>query len=226
MWCVPELTPEYAQKMEDVLDVYERPLNPAQPVVCVDERPVQLLDDARDPIPADRPGTIHKRDSEYVRKGTANVFCAVQPKAGRHFTRATKSRSGAEFAKMVARIARAYPEATTIHLVMDNLNTHGKKSLTDFFGENQGMELWGRFTPHYTPKHGSWLNQAEIEIGIFSRQCLGKDRVGSIQALRKRASAWNRRANRQRLKIDWKFTVQKARRKFKYDSPGLIRSEY
>ena len=109
---------------------------------------------------------------------------------------------------------------------MDNLNTHGKKSLTDFFGEKQGMELWNRFTPHYTPKHGSWLNQAEIEIGIFSRQCLGKDRVGSIQALRERASAWNKRANRQKLKIDWKFTVQKARRKFKYDSPELIRSEY
>ncbi len=226
MWCVPELTPEYAQKMEDVLDVYERPLNPAEPVVCVDERPVQLLDDARGPIPADRPGMIFKRDSEYVRKGTANVFCAVEPKAGRHFTRATKNRSGREFAKMVARIERAYPKAATIHLVMDNLNTHGKKSLTDFFGEKRGMELWGRFTPHYTPKHGSWLNQAEVEIGIFSRQCLGKDRVGSIQDLRERASAWNRRANRRRLKINWKFTVEKARQKFKYDSPGSIRSEY
>jgi hypothetical protein len=226
MWCVPEITREYVEKMEDVLNVYEKPLNPKEPVVCLDERPVQLLDDAREPIVADKPGRIFKRDSEYVRKGTANVFCGVEPKAGRHFTRVTKNRKGPAFAKMTARIARAYPGVTTIHLVMDNLNTHGKKSLTDFFGEKRGEALWGRFTPHYTPKHASWLDQAEIEIGIFSRQCLGKDRVGNIQSLRKRAAAWNRRVNRQRLKINWAFTVEKARRKFKYDSPELIRSEY
>jgi hypothetical protein len=226
MWCVPEITREYVEKMEAVLDVYEKPLNPKEPVVCLDERPVQLLDDARKPIPADKPGKIFKRDSEYVRKGTANVFCGVEPKAGRHFTRVTKNRKGPAFAKMISRIERAYPEATTIHLVMDNLNTHGKKSLTDFFGEKRGTELWGRFTPHYTPKHASWLDQAEIEIGIFSRQCLGKDRIGDIASLRKRAAAWNRRVNRQRLKINWTFTVEKARQKFKYDSPELIRSEY
>ena len=226
MWCVPEITREYVEKMEDVLNVYEKPLNPKEPVVCLDERPVQLLDDARSPIPADNPGKIFKRDSEYVRKGTANVFCGVEPKAGRHFTRVTKNRKGPAFAKMIARIVRAYPGTTTIHLVMDNLNTHGTKSLTDFFGEKRGAALWGRLTPHYTPKHASWLDQAEIEIGIFSRQCLGKDRVGNIQSLRKRAAAWNRRVNRQRLKINWKFTVEKARQKFKYDSPELIRSEY
>lgn len=226
MWCVAEVTAEYAERMEGVLDLYEKPLDPEEPVVCLDERPVQLLDDAREAIAADKPGLIFKRDSEYVRKGTANVFCAVEPKAGRHFTRVTKNRKGPAFAKMLARIGRAYPDAETIHLVMDNLNIHCQKSLTNFLGQKQGERLWGRFTTHYTPKHGSWLNQAEIEIGIFSRQCLGKDRVGSIQALRERAAAWNRRTNRRRLKINWKFTVEKARRKFKYDSPELIRSEY
>ena len=192
----------------------------------LDERPIQLLDDARKPIAADRPGLIFKRDSEYVRKGTANVFCAVESKAGRHFTRVTKNRKSPEFAKMVAGIARAYSGAKTIHLVMDNLNTHGQKSLMNFYGERKGLKLWERFTQHYTPKHGSWLNQAEIEIGIFSRQCMGKDRIADIEALRRRAGSWNRRVNRQKLKINWGFTVEKARRKFKYDSPEFIRSKY
>ena len=226
MWCVPELTPEYATKMEDVLDVYEKPINSMEPVVCLDERPVQLLDDARKPILADSPGLIFKRDSEYVRKGTANVFCAVEPKVGRHFTRVTINRKGPEFAKMIARIVRAYSGVKTIHLVMDNLNTHKQKSLTDFFGEKKGLKLWERFTHHYTPKHGSWLNQAEIEIGIFSRQCLGKDRIGDIQTLRGRTAPWNRRVNRQKLKFNWKFTIEKARQKFKYNSPEFIRSKH
>ena len=189
MWCVPEVNPEYIRKMEDVLDVYEKPLNPKEPVVCLDERPVQLLEDARPSIAAKKPGEIFKRDSEYVRKGTANVFCAVEPKAGKHITQVTKNRKGPKFAKMISNIEKAYPGVETIHLVMDNLNTHGKKSLTDFFGEKVGEDLWNRFTPHDAPKHGSWLNQAEIEIGIFSRQCLGKDRIGDRSALRRRTVA-------------------------------------
>src|SRR3989344_2121246 len=107
MWCVPELTREYAEKMEDVLNLYEKPLNPEEPVVCLDEKPVQLLEDARPPIAADKPGSIFKRDYEYVRGGTANVFCAVEPKAGKHFTKVTKNRKGPEFAKMVSKIQRA-----------------------------------------------------------------------------------------------------------------------
>ena len=194
--------------------------------MCVDEKPVQLLEDAREPIVADKPGAILKRDYEYVRGGTANVFCAVEPKAGKHFTRVTKNRKGPAFAKMISRIARAYPGKKTIHLVMDNLSTHGKKSLTDFYGEERGSEIWDRVTPHYTPKHASWLDQAEIEIGIFSRQCLGKDRIGDIPSLRRRAAAWNRRMNRQRRKINWSFTVPDARKKFGYNSPRFIRSEH
>ena len=226
MWCIPEMTPEYAEKMEDVLNLYEKPLNPKEPVVCLDEKPVQLLEDARPCIAADKPGAIFKRDYEYVRGGTANVFCAVEPKAGKHFTRVTKNRKGPAFAKMIARIARAYTGKKTIHLVMDNLSTHGEKSLTNFYGEKLGGEIWGKFTPHYTPKHASWLDQAEIEIGIFSRQCLGHDRIGDIPALRKRASAWNSRMNRQRRKINWSFTVPDARKKFRYKSTDFIRSRY
>ena len=127
-----ELDEEYIRKMENVLKVYERPYNPAQPVICFDEKPVTLHDDVRPPRPA-VPGKVAKRDSEYERCGTANVFCAVEPKAGRHFTRATPNRSAPEFAQAVEQIVGAYPFARKIHLVMDNLNIHCRKSLTDYF---------------------------------------------------------------------------------------------
>jgi hypothetical protein len=160
--------------MEEVLATYEKPWTAAEPVVGIDEKPVQLLADVRDPIPARKPGQIAKYDHEYERCGTANIFCAVEPKAGRHFTKVTPTRSGAEFAKMLKKVAGAYPRAKTIHLIMDNLSTHKRKMLTDHYGEQVGGDLWDRFTPHYTPKHGSWLNQAEIEISVLAGQCLGK----------------------------------------------------
>jgi hypothetical protein len=153
--------------MEDVLATYERPLNESEPVVCLDEKLVSLHADVRPPIPA-APGKVAKRDNEYKRCGTANVFCAVEPKAGQHFTWPTPNRSSAEFAQVVARWADHYPQAETIHLVVDNLNIHCRKSLTKFYGEETGNAIWDRFTIHYTPKHGSWLNQAEIEISLFS----------------------------------------------------------
>src|SRR3954470_13910201 len=151
--------------MEDVLEVYERPYDPQQPVICLDEKPITLHADVRPTTPA-APGREARRDNEYKRCGTANVFCAVEPKAGRHFTFATPDRSGVEFAQVICHLASNYPEATTIHLVLDNLNIHRRKSLTDFYGEEAGHELWDRFTVHYTPRHGSWLNQAEIEISL------------------------------------------------------------
>ena len=117
------------------------------------------------------------------------MFCAVEPKAGRHFTFVTADRSGVEFAKALFKLAMAYPQAETIHLVMDNLSTHSRKPLTDLCGEEFGGEIWDAFTPHYTPVHGSWLNQAEIEIGLFSRQCLGKRRIEDLAKLRREAAA-------------------------------------
>lgn len=209
--------------MEDVLAVYERPYRVAEPVICLDEKPITLHAEVRSPQPA-APGKIAKRDNEYKRCGTANVFCAVEPKAGRHFTFATPDRSGFEFAQVAVALALAYPQAKTIHLVMDNLNIHRRKALADVFGPEMAAEVWDRFTVHYTPTHGSWLNQAEIEIGLFSRQCLGSRRIPTLKSLRREAKAWNRRMNRDRVTIDWKFDRRAARRKFGYKHQHFKRS--
>jgi len=215
MWCIAALDDEYIERMEDVLEVYERPLSTQEPVVCLDEKPVTLHNDVRAPLPM-KPGSVAKRDTEYERCGTANAFCAIEPKAGIHVTKITPTRSSAEFADLIESIANRYPEAQTIHLVMDNLSSHTRKALVERFGEQEGGALWNRFTVHYTPVHGSWLNQAELEVGLFSKQCLGKRRIGGIRILRAEARAWNRRINRKRVKINWTFDRKKARKKFKY----------
>ena len=224
MWCVAELDDEYIGKMEDVLETYEKPYDPAEPVVCFDEKPVTLHADVRAPMPA-KPGREMRRDNEYERRGTANVFCAIEPKAGRHFTFPTPDRSGFEFAQAIAELACQYPNANTIHLVMDNLSSHTRKSLTDLYGEEFGGEVWSRFTVHYTPTHGSWLNQAEIEIGLFTRQCLGKRRIPDLKTLRHESRAWNRRMNRDQVKINWRFDRKAARRKFGYKYKPSKRSQ-
>ena len=211
--------------MEDVLAVYERPYNPAEPVVCLDEKPIVLRSEVR-PAVAAAPGRVAQRDSEYGREGTANVFCAVEPKVGKHFTFPTPDRSAPELAQVLERILRSYRDADTVHLVMDNLNIHCAKTLTDFYGEELGSFLWSRFTAHYTPKHGSWLNQAEIEISLFARQCLGKRRIPNLATVRRQASAWNRQVNRRRVKIDWQFSRRKARLVFGYEPHSFTRSEY
>jgi transposase len=201
--------------MEDILDLYERPLDRREPVVCLDERPVCLHSEKRSRRQA-KPGKPTRYDYEYVREGTANVFCAIEPLAGKHITKVTRSRKGSEFAKMLADLSRRYPKARTIHLVVDNLSTHSRTSLVAHFGEPEGSRLWSRFTIHYTPKHGSWLNQAELEIGLMSKQCLGTRRIDSFESLRAEVNAWNRDANRRRVTVSWKFTAADARRKFRY----------
>jgi len=218
MWCVAELNKEYLQKMEDVLATYEKPYNPAEPVICLDEKPISLHADVRPSTPA-KPGKPAKQDNEYARCGTANVFGVVEPKAGRHFTVATSDRCAAEFARLVGNVVKQYPAAETIHLVMDNLNIHCRKSLTGYFGEAEGGEIWNRLAVHYTPKHGSWLNQAEIELSMYSRQCLGTRRIPDLGMLKRETKAWNRKANQRRTQINWRFTRQKARKLFKYKSP-------
>lgn len=211
-----ELTDEYLEKMEDVLEVYERPYNPAEPVVCLDEKPISLHDDVRPARPM-AAGKIRRPDNEYKRCGTANVFCAVEPKAGKHFTLATPNRSAAQFAQAIEIIIASYPTADTLHMIMDNLNIHGSKSLTDYFGKEKGAELWSRLTVHYTPKHGSWLNQAEIEISLFARQCLARRRIPTLAILQRESAAWNSRVNRDCIQINWQFTRKKARLKFGYN---------
>jgi hypothetical protein len=223
MWVVADLDEAYIAQMEDVLGLYERPYNPRQPVICLDEKPVTLHADLRPPAPA-RPGREARRDNEYERRGTANVFCAVEPKVGRHFTFATADRSALEFAQVAFEIAIQYMQAETIHLVVDNLNIHRRKSLSDFLGVEFGSEIWDRFTVHYTPKHGSWLNQAEIEIGMFARQCLGHRRFPDLRTLRRETRAWNRRVNTARTTINWRFDRKTARRKFGYPQKHFKRS--
>jgi hypothetical protein len=215
MWCVPKLDQEYLQRMEKVLEVLNQPRDEHAPVVALDERPVQLLNSVRPDSPM-APGQPARSDYEYARYGTANVFCVVEPKAGRHQTHATKNRTAGQFAGALKRIALSYSQASTIHLVLDNLNTHQEKSLTATFGAEQGHKLWSRFTVHYTPKHGSWLNPAELEASLWSRQCLGRPRVATLTELRCRTSAWNRWANRTKIKIDWRFSIADARRVFHY----------
>jgi hypothetical protein len=158
--------------------------------------------------------TVQEAQRRGMVGGTANVFCVVEPKPGRHQTHATTNRTAAQFAGALKRIAMSYPAATTIHLVLDNLNTHREKSLSTTFGAKPGHQLWRRFTVHYTPNHSSWLNPAELEASLWSRQCLGRQRIGSLDKLRRRTSAWNRWANRTKLKIDWRFSTGDARRVF------------
>lgn len=224
MWCVADLDSQYIEKMEEVLAVYEKSYNPAEPVVCLDEKPVSLHADLRPSRPM-APGRITKRDNEYKRCGTANVFCAVEPQAGRHFTWPTSNRSAPEFARIMRTLLESYPQARTVHLVMDNLNIHGRKSLTDCYGKNDGNRLWNRLTVHYTPKHGSWLNQAEIEISLYARQCLGKRRIPDLASLQRESKAWNRHVNRARVKINWRFSRRDARRKFGYGKNLFMRSK-
>ena len=224
MWCVAELDEEYITKMEDVLALYEKPYRGAEPVLCLDEKPVSLHADVRPGRPA-QPRHIAKRDNEYQRCGTANIFAVVEPKAGRHFTCATPDRSASQFALVIQNLVAAYPFARHIHLVMDNLNIHCQKSLTDHLGAQVGRYLWSRLKVHYTPKHGSWLNQAEIELSLVSRQCLGTRRIPTLEILKSEIHSWTARANHNRTLIQWKFTRKAARVKFGYKRTTSRRSQ-
>jgi transposase len=225
MWCVPELSPQYIERMEDVLKLYAQPYKWNAPVVALDERPVQLVDPGR-PGMAMKPGRPSRTDYEYVRRGTANIFCVVEPLTGRRLTRATRNRKGAAYARMLQRIEKRYRHARTIHLVQDNLSTHTVKSLVATFGSNKGRALWRRFTVHYTPKHGSWLNVAELEASLVGRECLARRRIGSLAVLRREVSYWRRRADHHRRSINWRFRVNDARRVFRYEGIRTTRSEH
>ena len=219
MWCVAELNADYIQRMEDVLAVYEKPYNPAEPVVCLDEKPVSLHADVRAPIPA-KPGKVAKRDNEYKRCGTANVFGVVEPKAGRHFTIATPNRSAFQFAQVVYRLALQYPEAKRVHLVMDNLNTHKMASLYEAFAPDEARRVIARLEVHYTPKHGSWLNMAETELSVMTKQCLRR-RIPDKPKLVREVSAWESSRNTAHCRIDWRFTTADARIKLKRLYPSI-----
>ena len=211
--------------MEDVLKLYARKLDPLEPVVSFDERPVVLHENAMPSIPMS-PGRLARRDYEYVRCGTANIFCIVEPLTGQRLTFATANRKRPAFVRALQMIARRYSSARRIHLVLDNLNIHSQKSAIEVLGKLEGRRLWRRFAVHYTPKHAGWLNAAEIEASLVSRECLGRQRIASLVELISRVSAWRIAAQKAQRTIDWKFRVNDARRVFRYGGLTTARSEH
>ncbi len=214
-WCIGELTDEYIDRMEDVLDVYSRKYNVKMPVVCIDEKPVTLLGDIKEPIPM-VPGSVKKVDYEYERNGSINVYAMVEPKKGLYINKVTETKTANDFAEFISDIANFYTDADKIVLVMDNYCTHTKESLIARYGEEDGNKIWNKFEVHYTPVHGSWLNQAEIAIGMYTRQCLDDCRIPDIKTLEKKTLAWNRIINPKKVTINWTFNKEKARKKFHY----------
>jgi hypothetical protein len=209
MWCIGTLTEEYRRRMYALLELYARPMAPAEPVICIDEKSLQLIDHSRAPLPMNTHSPA-KVDYEYVRHGTTNLFVAVEPKAGQRIVSVTEHRGKADFVAFIGELlGTAYAKARRIHLVLDNLNIHFKKCFDDVLGKRAASKLLRRVQFHYTPKHASWLNMAEIEIGILSRQCLDR-RVASRQLLQSEVDAWQQARNALRTTIDWKFTRQDA----------------
>jgi hypothetical protein len=211
-WCVPKLTEEFRERMEDVLDQYDKPYDPREPVICLDEQPYQLLDDAR-PGQLASPGRVAKQDYEYRRRGTCSIFVAVEPKGGKRFVQARRQRKRADFARFVHDLLKRYPKARRVHLVLDNLNTHNAKSLIATFGAKAARPLLKRIVWHHTPTHASWLNMAEIEISVLTKQCLGR-RLGTLEEVQRHAAKWSRDRNRRKATIRWTFNRSDARRVF------------
>jgi hypothetical protein len=205
--------------MEDVLAVYARPHDPHRPVVCMDEKPYQLLGQVRDPIPAE-PGHDRKEDSEYVRNGTCSIFVWVEPLRGWRRVDAQPHRTKIDWAHQVHRLlTHDYPDAETVVLVMDNLNTHGIGSLYQAFAPSKAFALAQRLEIHHTPRHGSWLNIAEIELSALSRQCLDR-RITDIDSLNTELAAWQQATNAAQRQVDWQFTTADARIKLRHLYPN------
>jgi len=212
MWCIGQITPEYRQRMYGLLKLYQHPYNQAEPVVCVDEKSKQLLAPKRPDI-ALKPGQTRKVDYEYERQGTRNLFVAVEPLAGWRQVQVTHHRQKADFVGFIRQLLQGrYRYARKIHLVVDNLNTHFASVFVDVLGAKRAQKLLNRIEFHYTPKHGSWLNMAEIEIGILDKQCLN-GKIATETELVAHVRAWKTRRNRQCKTIAWKFTRQDADKK-------------
>jgi DDE superfamily endonuclease len=204
--------------MEDVLDVYARPLDPARPVVCMDEKPYQLLGHARDPIPA-AAGRDRKEDSEYVRHGTCSIFVWVEPLAGRRRVVARARRTRVDWAHEVEQLLTIdYPDAERVLLVMDNLNTHTLGSLYEAFEPAKAWAFARRLEIHHTPKHGSWLNIAEIELSALTRQCLDR-RIEDLDILNTELTAWQSATNADQRQVNWHFTTSDARTRLRHLYP-------
>ena len=199
--------------MEKVLEVYRRPYDPKYPVVCMDESPKQLIKDTKIPIKA-KPGSELKYDYEYERCGVCNIFMANEPLIGKRYVKITQSKTKKDWAEYLTEIAGLYEDAERITLVMDNLNTHKPGALYDTYKPERAKQLWDRFEFVYTPKHGSWLNMAEIELNVLIGQCLNR-RINTIEKVTDEAKAWEKARNNKKSKINWQFTTDDARIKLK-----------
>ena len=206
--------------MEDVLEVYKRPYDPWRPVVCLDETSKQLIGEVQTPMPA-APGQVTQYDYEYVRKGVANIFMISEPLAGKRDVAVTDRRTRKDYAECLRRIAdELYPDTEVIVLVQDNLNTHSPASLYEAFEPVEAKRLADRFEFHYTPKHGSWLDMAEIELGILGRQCLAR-RIDNIDDLRRETKTWQADRNSAGTTVNWQFTTADARIKLRRLYPSI-----
>jgi len=222
MWCIPpKANCEFVAAMEDVLSVYKTRYNPNRPVVCFDETSKQLIAEARPSIPM-KPGQSKRVDSEYRRCGTANIFMMFEPLACWRHVKVTGQRTRVDFAECMRELVDEwYPDARKIVLVMDNLNTHTIGSLYEAFEPVEAMRLAKKLEIHYTPKHGSWLNMAEIELSVFSRECTDKP-IASSEGLASEGTAWETRRNQNGRTVNWQFTTTKARIKLKSLYPEIL----
>ena len=203
------MTSDFIWHMEDVLDLYEQPYDPKHPVICFAERPCQLIGDAIIPIPM-KPGSSKKEHYEYIRNGTCCIFLAFEPRAGKRIVCVKERRTKVDYADFMKMLAHHYPEAETILLVQDNLNTHTAGSFYEALSPDEAFELAKRFEFHYTPKKGSWLNMAEIELSALSKQCLDR-RIASVMKLADEVSAWEHERNSIGATVRWRFNKDNAR---------------
>jgi hypothetical protein len=220
-WCIPpKADADFVCAMEDVLEVYHRPFDPARPVVCLDEASKQLIGETRTPLPP-APGQPERFDYEYVRNGTANLFMISEPLLGWRAVHVTERRTAKDFAEVLRWLAEElHPEAEQIVLVLDNLNTHKLASLYEAFAPERARRLAERFEVHHTPKHGSWLNVAEIELSVLTRQCLDR-RIETAEALCREVAAWEEPRNERAAEVQWRFTTADARIKLRHLYPSL-----
>ena len=220
-WVIPpEQNAEFVAAREDVLEVDKRPYDPQHPVVCLDEQSKQLIEETRTPISA-APGRPARVDYEYERRGTANLFMQFEPLGGRRRVKVTQRRTLIDFAHVLRELVdEEYPAATKIVAVMDNLNTHRPAALYEAFEPKEARRILERLEIHYTPKHGSWLNMAETELSLLTRQCLDR-RIGEIGVLTSEVAAWQTHRNQQKSKTNWRFTTANARIKLKRLYPSI-----
>lgn len=223
MWCIPTFDAEYVANMEEVLDLYSKPENPLEPVVNFDEAMKQIIADTRDPIPL-RPGQVEKQDYEYRRVGTANIFLFFDRHRGWRKAKVTSQKTASDFAECMQELVDIhYPEAEKIHLVLDNLNTHKPASLYKTFSPQKARRILRKIEFHYTPKHASWLNMVDIEIGIMNQQCLNR-RITDWDTLKNELAIWESERNNEKATINWMFDLDKARSKLTRAYEALNRS--